>query len=78
MTNATDFSTAMSETKPAGFARAINVDPVQLRGYLRRVLKIRVSDGDAFTDEAKTALIKHYHGEEAVAAPKAKKAKGSK
>lgn len=77
MTNAIDFKAAMSETRPAGFAKAINVDPKRLRSYLRGSLKVRVSDGDAFTDEAKQALITHFHGEEA-APVKGKKGKGSK
>ena len=74
MANAIDLKAAMAETKPAGFAKAINVDPKRLRSYLRGSLKVRVSDGDAFTDEAKTALIEHFVPKET--SPKGKK--GSK
>lgn len=67
-----DFKAAMGETKAASFARAIEVDPKRLRSYLRNSLKVNVSKGDELTNEVKTSLIEHFHGEDAV------KAKGKK
>lgn len=76
MATAIDFQAAMKETKASSFARAISVDPKRLRSYLRNTLKVRVSDGDEFSNDAKTALITHFHGEDALA-PKGKRTKAA-
>lgn len=75
MAETIDFTAAMKETKAASFARAIAVDPKRLRSYLRGTLKIRVSAGDELTADAKRSLITHFHGDEALASAKGKKAK---
>lgn len=68
MAKTIDLTAAMSETKAANFARAIDRDPKAVRGFLRR-LGFRASETPVLTEEVQLACIKHFHGEEAVPAP---------